>query len=158
VRDAGERPVVEVRSHAVGLVRPAMLLLALAWPVGWVVGAVQAPAVRWAVLGGAAALVTFAVVRPFLRWWTTTYALTTRRLSLRWGVLSRHGRDVPLRRVVDVRLERTLLQRAVGSGTVIVGTAGGEAEADETVVLRDVPQARRLHAALARLVAVEEEA
>jgi uncharacterized membrane protein YdbT with pleckstrin-like domain len=93
------------------------------------------------------------VLAPFLRWWTTTYALTTRRLSLRWGVLSRHGRDVPLHRVVDVAVERSALQRVLGSGTIRVGTAGEE----EPIVLRDLPQARRLHAALTRLSAGAEQ-
>ena len=39
---------------------------------------------------------------PILRWRTTSYELTTRRLRLRSGIVSRSGRDFPLIRISDV--------------------------------------------------------
>ena len=39
---------------------------------------------------------------PVLRWRTTTYELTTRRLRVRDGIVTRHGRDIPLARINDV--------------------------------------------------------
>jgi uncharacterized membrane protein YdbT with pleckstrin-like domain len=151
-----ERPVVVVRAHASRLLGPALLLLAVAPATGFGLGwAGSRPGwVRVAVVVVAVVTVTRGVVWPFLRWWTTTYALTTHRLSLRWGVLSRHGRDVPLHRVVDVLLERSLPQRALGAGTLLVGTAGEE----EPIVLQNLPQARRLHATLAALAATSAPA
>lgn len=127
-----EREIVRLRAHASSLAAPALLLLGVA-------------------------VVAWGVLRPFLRWWTTTYTLTTRRLSLRWGVLGRRGREVPLRRVVDLALRRSLLQRAVGSGTVVLQT-GGDPESprpQDVVVLRNVPQARRLYGTIGRLAASE---
>ncbi|MFZ5871013.1 MAG: PH domain-containing protein, partial [Actinomycetota bacterium] len=58
-----------------------------------------------------------------------------------------------LRRVADLSLRRSVLQRLVGSGTVIIEIAGRDGEAQERVVLDDVPQARRVYAELARLTA-----
>ena len=154
-----ERQVVRLRAHASTLLPPALALLVLAAPLGWALGRLgERPGARTAVVVLAVLAVTWLVVRPFLRWWTTTWTLTDRRLSLRWGVLSRHGRDVPLRRVVDAALRRSLLQRMVGSGTVVLQTAGeGEGRGQDTVELRSVPQARRVYAALCRLTAVGDD-
>lgn len=147
-----EREVVRLRAHAASLAAPAAVLLAVAAPLGWAVGSAE-PRLRTGAGVLAAVVVTWWVLRPFVRWWTTTWTLTTHRLSLRWGVLSRHGRDVPLRRVADLSLRRSVLQRLVGSGTVIIEIAGRDGEAQERVVLDDVPQARRVYAELARLTA-----
>jgi uncharacterized membrane protein YdbT with pleckstrin-like domain len=144
-----ERDVVRVRAHAGTLLGPALLLLAVAALTGAGLGwaAERGRPAGLAVALVAAAAVTWGTLRPFLGWWTTTYSLTTRRLGLRWGVLSRHGRDVPLSQVVEVRLERSLGQRLVGSGTLHVGTAAEE----EEIVLPNLPQVQRLHATLLRL-------
>lgn len=153
VARSAERSVVTVRAHASRLVVPGAWLLvvsgvgglALGWAsgrpswVGWVVAVLSA-----------VALVRLSLV-PFLRWWTTTTEVTTRRLSLRWGVLARHGRDLPLRRVVDVALDRSLAQRSVGSGTLTLVTAGD----DEPLVLDAVPQPDRLYSTLVALVSAE---
>ncbi|MGN6088264.1 MAG: PH domain-containing protein [Actinomycetes bacterium] len=74
-------------------------------------------------------------VWPFLRWVTTTYALTTERLITREGVFSRRGRDMPLRRVNDVAFSHSLLERMLGCGTLIVESGGERGQ----LLLRDVP-------------------
>ena len=53
---------------------------------------------------------------PFLRWKTTTYQLTTRRIQLRRGILTRSGRDFPLIRISDVAFSQGPIDRLVGSG------------------------------------------
>ena len=74
-------------------------------------------------------------VTPFVRWLTTTYALTTQRLITREGVLSRRGRDMPLRRVNDVAFSHGVVERLLGCGTLIVESGGERGQ----LVLRDVP-------------------
>ncbi len=146
-----ERVVVRLRAHSSRLLGPALGLLLVAPVAGALLGRSDGWAAR-VVLGVSALVVVRAVVWPFLRWWTTTYELTTRRVSLRWGVASRHGRDVPWRHVVDVALDRSVRQRLLGCGTVVLvarGTAsdGGTGE----VALVDVPQPERLWRAAAAL-------
>ena len=48
---------------------------------------------------------------PILRWRTTTYELTNRRLRLRYGILSRTGRDFPLIRISDVSFSHGPIDR-----------------------------------------------
>ena len=56
---------------------------------------------------------------PFLRWWTTVYVLTDRRLILREGLIARSGRDIPLGRINDVSFSHTAIERVLGCGTLV---------------------------------------
>lgn len=147
-----ERLVVEVRAHVAGLLGPALVLLVLSPLAGYSLARAPSGWGRGVVAVIAAVLAARLAFWPFLQWWTTTYTVTTRRLSIRWGVLSRHARDVPLHRVVDVSLQRSPAQRLVGSGTIAVRTDDG----DDPILLANLPRARRVHAAMTALAGTEE--
>ena len=72
---------------------------------------------------------------PVLRWRTTVYELTTRRMRLRDGIISRNGRDIPLSRITDVSFRKGLLDRLLGCGTLIVESAGEHGE----ITLTEIP-------------------
>jgi uncharacterized membrane protein YdbT with pleckstrin-like domain len=90
---------------------------------------------------------------PFLRWRTTTYELTDRRLRLRRGILSRTGRDFPLIRISDVSFEQGVLDRLLGCGRLVVESAGEHGQ----LVLTEIPEVRRVQAMLFQLVEDEQE-
>src|SRR4030095_12875103 len=81
-------------------------------------------------------LAIWLVVLPFLRWRTTTYTITNRRLITRSGILNKVGKELPLNRINEVSYERSLMDRMLGCGSLIGQTA---AEEDGTIVLHDVP-------------------
>jgi uncharacterized membrane protein YdbT with pleckstrin-like domain len=110
------------------------------------------PVVRSAVAGLAVALVLVLTVWPVLRWGSTHFILTTHRVLIRTGVLSRSGRDVPLGRIDDVSFEHSLLERLLRCGTLTVESAGERGE----VVLGDVPRVESVQGTLYRLI--EEDA
>ncbi|MFL6026184.1 MAG: PH domain-containing protein, partial [Friedmanniella sp.] len=85
---------------------------------------------------------------PFLRWRTTTYTLTNRRLITRSGILNKVSMDLPLARVNDVASERSLLDRLFGCGTLRVQTASDAG----TVTLLDVPEVEQVHQTMAELL------
>jgi uncharacterized membrane protein YdbT with pleckstrin-like domain len=87
------------------------------------------------------------VVRPFLRWRTTRYVVTDRRLITRRGVVARSGRDVPLSRITDVSFSHGLLERLLGCGTLLVESAGERGP----LVLADVPGVERVQGLLLEL-------
>jgi len=92
-------------------------------------------------------------VAPLLRWRTTSYELTTRRLRLRQGILSRTGRDFPLIRISDVSFSHGLIDRLLGCGNLIVESAGEHGQ----LVLNQIPQVERVQATLFQLVGEEQE-
>ncbi|GAA0330614.1 PH domain-containing protein [Actinoallomurus spadix] len=85
---------------------------------------------------------------PFLRWVTTSYTLTNRRFVLRHGILSRSGRDIPLTRVNDVSFEHNLIQRILGTGTLIVESGGENGQ----LVLKNIPRVESAQNHLYRIV------
>ncbi|PSQ06412.1 hypothetical protein BRC97_06430 [Halobacteriales archaeon QS_6_71_20] len=59
------------------------------------------------------------------RWYRFEYELLPEHLLVRSGVLARQEREIPLRRVQNVDVRRSLLQRLLGLATLTVETAGG---------------------------------
>ena len=98
------------------------------------------------------AVIVWCVV-PLLRWQTTSYELTTRRLRLRQGILSRSGRDFPLTRISDVSFSHGLIDRLLGCGNLIVESAGEHGQ----LILNQIPQVERVQATLFQLVGEEQE-
>jgi uncharacterized membrane protein YdbT with pleckstrin-like domain len=103
---------------------------------------------RTALLAVALVVLALAVVRPVLRWRTTHVVVTTHRVLVREGVLTRRGRDVGLSRITDVSCRQTPWERIVRSGTVVVESAGDGGP----LVLHRVPDSDAVQALLARLV------
>jgi uncharacterized membrane protein YdbT with pleckstrin-like domain len=98
---------------------------------------------RYAIVGVALVLVLAFSFLPWLRWRTTHFVVTDRRVLVREGVLTRQGMDIPLRRISSVQFRQDLLERLLGAGTLVV-----EAESDESLEFDDVPGVRQVHAVL----------
>ncbi len=146
---SGEKVIFHAHSHWKNVFVPVVVTLAVtalavvalvAWvpdDQGWV---------RWAVLAVAAVLILVFGLWPIIVWLASTDTLTTRRLISRRGVFSREGKDIPMDRVQSVSYRRTLLERMLGSGTLVVQTAGETSD----VELADVAHLER------RLLQVQE--
>ena len=150
-----ERSVLVLHPHWKVLVGPAMLgvlvvAAAIAVAVAIPSGA-DARTGRLVDLVVAVVLLLIVVVRPLLRWKTTTYELTSGRLRVREGILTRRGRDIPLTRISDVSFTRSLLDRLVGAGRLVVESPGEHGQ----IVLADIPQVERVQAILFDLVEQE---
>ena len=123
-----EQLVLLLHPHWKTLIRPiliAVVVVAIALVAEALIpGGSGAVAVRGAV-GAVAVLVLMVwLTVPVLRWRTTTYELTTKRLRTRFGIVTRRGRDIPLSRINDVSFERGVLDRLLGAGRLVVESAG----------------------------------
>jgi uncharacterized membrane protein YdbT with pleckstrin-like domain len=149
---AGEQPVVVLHPHWRVLVRPVALTFLVVAVL--LVAEVLIPGGRWAVTGRLAVAVIAVVLLmwwlliPVLAWRTTVYELTTSRLRLRDGVLTRRGRDIPLSRITDVSFRKGVLDRLLGSGTLVVESAGEHGE----LTLDEIPNVERVSGLLFQLV------
>ena len=142
-----EHVVVSTRTHVKALLGPALWLILVAAVAGFVASWAGGQAGRakplvegvvWLVALG---VVFWLVVMPFLRWMTTTYTVTNRRLITRTGILSRRGHDIPLSRINDVAYEHGLIDRMFGCGTLVISDASDRG----SVVLHDIPQVEQVH-------------
>lgn len=60
----------------------------------------------------------------YIVWSTTNFVITTDRLINRSGVLRREGIEIPLERVNTVFFKQTLFERIIGSGDLVIESAG----------------------------------
>ncbi|CCH77226.1 Bacterial membrane flanked domain protein [Nostocoides japonicum T1-X7] len=144
-----ERVVLHMRTHPKQLVGPVLALVVI---LALMVAALvflqgQEAVISWVVV--AVALLAVVVVVPvrILRWATTTYTVTDRRIITRRGLVNRVGHDLPLVRINDVSYDRSLLDRVLGCGTLRLTTA-----ADDPVILHDVPDVERVHVVITELL------
>jgi uncharacterized membrane protein YdbT with pleckstrin-like domain len=144
----GEVVVAYTRTHGKALVVPAVILIATCAVTGfllaWAVNRVGSW-LAWLVLAAAMLVICAFSVQPFLRWLSTTYTVTNRRILVRSGIVRRVGSEVPLLGVTDVSFTRGFVDRLLGCGTLIVSDAS---EFGRTV-LADVPRVRTLQLAIA---------
>jgi uncharacterized membrane protein YdbT with pleckstrin-like domain len=142
-----ERVVVHKHPHWKMLVLPVLAFLIIvglgSYAAGWVSGQ------SWRFYGwiGLAVLdglgVLWLTVTPLLRWRTTHFVLTTRRVLVREGILSRSGIDIPINRINSVQFRHSFIDRILGCGTLIV-----ESASDEPLEFDDIPQVERVHSLL----------
>jgi len=149
---AGETPVVILHPHWKVLVRPIALTFIVVAVL--LIGEVLVPSgkaaatERLALAVVAIVLLMWWLMIPLLRWRTTVYELTTRRLRLRDGIIARNGRDIPLSRITDISYRKGPLDRLLGSGTLVVESAGEHGQ----LRLTEIPGVERVQATLFQLV------
>lgn len=120
-----EQQVITIRRH------PAVLL----GPVGVVLGSlilagilsntpfVSSPAIL-AVIWWVWLLVLVWFVWKVAEWSVDYFVITSARLLLTTGLITRQINMMPLGKVTDMRFERTLLGRLIGYGTFVMESAG----------------------------------
>ena len=153
----GEHTVLLLHPHWKTVLMPFVLLVAVIILAGLLLAVIPHNRLQGdeRIAVGVVALVVAVIWTgvPFLRWRTTTYELTNRRLRLRKGILSRTGRDFPLIRISDVSFEQGVLDRLLGCGRLVVESAGEHGQ----LVLTEIPEVKKVQAMLFQLVEDEQE-
>ncbi len=147
---ANERVIVHVRTHWKVLIVPAVVgLVAIAIGAVGTIFLSQNPGpwavmALWVLVAGIFAVGSFL---PWLRWLTTTYTITDRRIITRRGILNKTGHDLPLTRIANVQYEISLTDRMLHCGTLILETA-----ADDPLALHDIPDVEQVHVTMTELL------
>ncbi|HET9655048.1 MAG TPA: PH domain-containing protein [Kineosporiaceae bacterium] len=146
-----ETLVLSLRPHVKVLFGPVLVLL-LVTPVAVVLVGVMPDGfaqlwLRWAVVVVAALILLRWTVWPFVVWWNTVYAVTTRRLVIREGVFAREGHDMPLTRLNDVSFAHGFWDRLLGCGKLVIESAGEHGQ----IELADIPRIEQVQRTLYRL-------
>lgn len=146
----GERVVWSTRTHVKALFVPVLVLVLVAGVGGFLSSLPETHRQLWLTIIWVLAALAILVysVWPFLKWLTTTYTVTDRRLTTHRGVINRSGHDIPLARISDVSYEKGLLDRVLGCGTLVVSDASEQGR----VALADVPRVERLQLQLSDLL------
>ena len=87
------------------------------------------------------------ILVPWIKWITTTYTVTTKRVITRKGIIKRTGHDLPLTRISDIQIEKDFDDRIFGCGTLALQTS-----ADDPLLLRDVPKVETVQVEISNLI------
>ena len=135
-----ETIVVELRPHWRVLLAPVFWFVLT---VGAVVAAFQvSDRPDWLVPAVTGLSVVFFAglgLPPIIRRWFTLYVLTTERIVVRTGVLSRSSKEIPVESISNVVFSQRVVERMLGYGDVLLESSG-ETSATR---LHDVPDPER---------------
>jgi uncharacterized membrane protein YdbT with pleckstrin-like domain len=147
-----EELVVDTHPHWKALLLPAIAVPVVVGLASWAVFAMGDFSGRGyaqiAVIVVAVLVLVWASLLPWLRWRTTRFMVTSRRVVIRSGVISRTGRDIPLTRVNDVTFTHGLLDRLLGCGTLLIESGGERGQ----LVIGELPHVEMIQRKLSDLV------
>lgn len=152
----GEEFVAQLRTHVKALFGTFLVLLL--WMALMGVALAMLPRYLpewnpWWVVGVLLLLMLLTTVLPFLKWLTHTYTITTHRITEAWGILNKNSRDIPLHRVNNITVERSVWDRMLGCGTLRIETAS-----NQITVLDDVPKVKKVHRMLSSMLMRQNDA
>ena len=81
----------------------------------------------------------------FVTWITTSFVLTTDRLKARSGFIKRQGIDIPLERVNTVFFSQTIFERVIGSGDLVIESAGEQGQQKFTDIRKPLVVQNQIH-------------
>jgi uncharacterized membrane protein YdbT with pleckstrin-like domain len=147
--DPGERVIVMTRPQARKLTWPVVAALLVLGAGSYVLGNLSRSnppdwIVEWhpLLLAGLAVVVAALLSRlfllPLLRWISTRYLLTSKRLIVRQGMGRRHERQLLLVNIAELHTEQSIIQRTLRSGNLTVDLGHGR-----TSRIIDVPEVFR---------------
>ena len=119
----GEDVVLELRPHWWMFVKPVAAIVALAVLAVVVNMRIDNVILVWVVVA-VLVLDLLWLVGRYLRWSTTLFVVTTDRLVLRHGVLSKHGKEIPVERLNDISVNQTLFERVLRAGSLVLESGG----------------------------------
>lgn len=153
----GEREILTIRTHVKTMILSAIALIVVCAAGGFLVAIVpdgdSQQWIRIAIGVIALVLIIWWCLIPFVRWLTSTYHVTNRRLVFQHGFIARAGRDVPLTRINHVTFDRGVIDRIFRCGTLIVYDASEQ----PGMTLKDVPRIEDVHRTLNELVFAAHE-
>jgi len=121
----GEDVILDLEPHWSTLAKPVAVLVAVlaVFVAVWVIFNNT-----WATLIlGVVLVVTIGwVALRVIRRRNTLFVLTTDRLLYRSGIISKHGKEIPLERVNDIAFHQSVFERLIGTGDLSIESAGAQ--------------------------------
>ena len=135
--------------------RPHWRMLAI--PVLWIIAAIVAIVVVFRVIEAEGWVATVIValillaliplaVNPLIKWFFTTYVLTSERLITRTGMIARSGIELPLQNINNVLFNQSIIERLLKSGDLLIESAGESGQSE----FANIPNPERFQSLLYR--------
>jgi membrane protein YdbS with pleckstrin-like domain len=148
----GEKVERDLHPHWLTVVVPTIFGLLLAAACVFIV--IQTPddetgnRIQWIAVAVLLLVAIPAVVVPYLRWRTTHYVITTHRVMVRRGILTKQGKDITLSKITDVSFQQTLVDRMIRAGSLHIESAGDSPDEN----LTNIPNSNVVQQLINRLI------
>lgn len=119
----GETVVLDLHPHWEYFIKQATALIG-AVVIGVVALTKDLPGWVEAVVGVGVLVALLWFGLTYAKWATINFVVTSDRLIYRHGVLAKHGIEIPLERVNTVFFSQSIFERIVGSGDLVIESAG----------------------------------
>lgn len=136
----GETIQFELKPHWRALFLPIVVLIIIVFLGTWLYFITTNSILRYAILGVGVIVVAWWAALPFLRWLTTQFVFTNRRVIVRRGLLTKQGRDMPLSKVNNVSFSVPFMGRILNYGRLVIQSAGDDSDLD----IDDVPNVEKI--------------
>jgi len=148
----GEEIIMHKHPHWKMLILPVVVLLVVVAVVSYLAAVIGAqswsPWARLVLAVIGLGLVVRLTLVPVIRWRTTHFVVTNRRVLVREGLITRRGMDIPMRRITGVEFRQGIVERLLGVGTLVI-----ESPSEDALEFRDIPGVESAHALLYQEVA-----
>jgi uncharacterized membrane protein YdbT with pleckstrin-like domain len=150
-----ERQVISVHQHPAVLIRPVLEVLVGLAIAGWVTSSIAhgnntVILVIWILW----ALLVLRLMWKVFDWWENYFVITSQRLLLSQGFVTRKINMMPLSKVTDMSFQRSAMGQLLGYGEFVVESAG------QDQALRNVdhlPYPEQLYLEVCGLIFKEQE-
>ena len=153
----GENVIRKMRPHWALLAKPFFIMIHLSVVLFFAHKGLskglphRSPAIDQVLLGVYVAFLLVWAGVPFLRWFTTKYIFTDKRIMTRVGILRIEGETIPLVKINNLTYKRSLLERLYGSGSLVI-----EAASKGEIVIRHVRGAENIQKQIYEYMSVKE--
>ena len=133
-----EDVVLDLRPHWIQLFKPgAALVASLVILIFGKVGTDGTVEDGVVILGGILTVVTLVwFAAEYLKWMSTNFVVTTDRLVYRYGVIAKHGKEIPLERLNDITFHQSIFERMIGAGDLLIESGGERGQQSFSNVMR----------------------
>ncbi len=145
---AEEKLIINARPHWKRLIGSGLLFILgtvlAVWLYSWLQGSSNDGTMHTVltiliVVGWLVVAVSWGAV-PFIKWFTTHFVITDRRVMFRSGVITRTGIDIPMARINSVQFRHGLIDRMFKTGTLVI-----ESASDDPLEFDDIPNIEDVH-------------
>lgn len=131
----GESIKFQMRPHWRALIGPIIVLILDAFLGIFLLVITPWAWLKWVIGAAMVFFIIWPTLVHFLRWVSTDYVFTDRRVIVRSGVLTKRGRDVPLSKINNVSFTVPALGRILNFGYLDIQSAGE----NDGLTIKDVP-------------------
>jgi uncharacterized membrane protein YdbT with pleckstrin-like domain len=149
-----ERKVITVNQHPAVLIRPIIYVLVGLAIAAWVSSVAHGNDTVLLVIWVLWALLPLRLLWKIFDWLTNYFVITSQRLLLTQGFLTRKVEMIPLTKVTDMSFQRSMMGQLLGYGRFIVESAG-QNQAMRIVDLLPYPE--QLYLEVCELIFKEQE-